>query len=89
MGELRTDTRVRAEGFGTVMKSVVTFFILFAEKSSAGTSADARWALVAFACGQLTYASTILGVYLFHYRFSVSLWPEGPAGEALGETDIS
>ncbi|EIN05860.1 Rft-1-domain-containing protein [Punctularia strigosozonata HHB-11173 SS5] len=76
MGGLRTQVRVRAEGLGVILKSLTTFTVLVAEvKVVKGASTDARWALLAFACGQLAYALTIFGVYGFSYNFSVALVP--------------
>ena len=57
--DLRFDVRVRAEGSAIVSKTIVTFTILVV--------APSKWALVAFASGQVAYGFIILASYLRAY----------------------
>lgn len=61
MGELRTGVRVRAEGMGVIAKSTTTFLVLFYD-SQMGSTEDGL-TLLAFAAGQLAYATTVFITY--------------------------
>jgi len=74
MGELRTAIRVRAEGLAVILKTTVTFLVLYFDPSRDGTRA-----LIAFALGQLAYAMTLLAVYLLHYGVNHLRLERGPA----------
>ncbi|KAF8626666.1 hypothetical protein AX15_004757 [Amanita polypyramis BW_CC] len=73
MSELRTDIRVKAEGLGVTVKTLVTFGVLYydSRKESSGDLA-----LFAFALGQLSYGICVLlkyidsyGMHLLHPRY--------------------
>lgn len=66
MGELRTSLRVRGEGMGVVLKTAVTFFVIFLTRQAAERD---KYALAAFALGQFAYASTLFTVYTRYYGF--------------------
>jgi oligosaccharide translocation protein RFT1 len=67
MGELRTSLRVRGEGAGIVMKTAVTFFVIFLGQRG---SVKDEYALVAFALGQFAYALTLFLTYTRYYGFN-------------------
>lgn len=62
MGELRTIVRVRAEGLAVILKTSVTFAVLYLDPLGHKPTA-----LAAFALGQLTYALVLLFIYVIHY----------------------
>lgn len=63
MTRLKTSVRVRAEGLGITIKSIITFLILFYDsKSDQGTLA-----LVAFAVGQLSYSLAMMVAYICYF----------------------
>ncbi|KAL1663879.1 Rft protein-domain-containing protein [Schizophyllum commune] len=64
MVSLRTQVRVRAEGLAIACKTMATLAVLLYGERVTG---DGQLALLAFAAGQLTYASTLVGVYAAHY----------------------
>ncbi|KAG6837050.1 hypothetical protein H0H93_015621 [Arthromyces matolae] len=64
MAELSTGIRVRAEGLGITLKTVITFLVLVYDVKS---QADGTLALIAFAAGQLAYGATLLGTYVVAY----------------------
>lgn len=74
MGELRTAVRVRAEGLAVILKTTVTFLVLYFDPSR-----DGKRALIAFALGQLAYAITLLAVYLLQYGVTHLRLERGPA----------
>ncbi|KAL1674780.1 Rft protein-domain-containing protein [Schizophyllum commune] len=67
MVSLRTQVRVRAEGLAIAFKTMATLAVLLYGERVTG---DGQLALLAFAAGQLTYASTLVGVYAAHYGIS-------------------
>ncbi|KAL1731892.1 Rft protein-domain-containing protein [Schizophyllum commune] len=67
MVSLRTQVRVRAEGLAIAFKTMATLAVLLYGERVTG---DGQLALLAFAAGQLTYASTLVGVYAAHYSIS-------------------
>ncbi|KAM6504019.1 Rft-1 domain containing protein [Amanita muscaria] len=75
MFELRTDIRVRAEGLGVTMKTIVTFLVLYHD-SRQGTSG--ALALLAFALGQLSYSVSLVTKYVTVYGIR-SLLPRPPS----------
>lgn len=75
MVELQTGIRARAEGMGITTKTLTTFSVLLFD--SRRSQSGGEFALLAFASGQLLYASTVYGVYLAHYR-DVQLLPRKP-----------
>ncbi|KII90286.1 hypothetical protein PLICRDRAFT_108790 [Plicaturopsis crispa FD-325 SS-3] len=76
MGELRTEVRVRAEGWGVVVKTLTTFAVMFYDAK--------ELALVAFALGQLAYAVTVLAIYGRAFG-GVRVWPIRVASRARGQ----
>ncbi|KIY44731.1 Rft-1-domain-containing protein, partial [Fistulina hepatica ATCC 64428] len=68
MAELRTDIRVRAEGFAMTAKTVTTFLVLFYD---ARAERDGDLALIAFGAGQLCYSCALLLIYIPHYGVSL------------------
>lgn len=66
-----TGVRVRAEGLSITSKSVVTFIVLLLDVRGA----QASLALLAFAIGQLAYATTLFLVYISHFGTG-PLWPK-------------
>ncbi|KAJ7915534.1 Rft protein-domain-containing protein [Mycena leptocephala] len=78
MAEMKTHIRVRAEGTGVMLKTLVTFLVLFYDSKA---DMDGALALIAFAMGQLSYSLCLLGVYLSHYGFS-ALFPASPSTSA-------
>ncbi|TFK48340.1 Rft-1-domain-containing protein [Heliocybe sulcata] len=68
MGELRTHVRVRAEATAVIGKALTTFLILYIDSSRPAPSE--AYSLLAFALGQLTYASLLLLLYLLAYPAS-------------------
>ncbi|KAF5376097.1 hypothetical protein D9615_007755 [Tricholomella constricta] len=64
MAELRTGMRVRAEGLGITVKTVVTFLVLLYDLRRGGEGA---LALIAFAGGQLAYGAAVLATYVAAY----------------------
>ncbi|KAJ7460938.1 Rft protein-domain-containing protein [Mycena galericulata] len=83
MAEMKTHIRVRAEGMGITLKTLVTFLVLLYD-SKAGMDGDL--ALMAFAMGQLSYSLCLLLVYLSHYGFS-ALFPVSSWTSARGAVD--
>ncbi|KAI0077851.1 Rft-1-domain-containing protein [Panus rudis PR-1116 ss-1] len=73
--ELRFDVRVRAEGTAVVIKTVVTFVVLVA--------GGERWALLAFASGQLGYGIVLLGAFARVYG-GLEVWPRKVVDEVHG-----
>ncbi|KAH7905716.1 Rft protein-domain-containing protein [Hygrophoropsis aurantiaca] len=71
IGEHRTGIRVRAEGLGIAVKSVITYFILLYD-SKQGLSTG-RYALQAFALGQLAYSLLVFATYTTYLGFP-SFW---------------
>ncbi|KAI5891621.1 Rft-1-domain-containing protein [Schizophyllum commune H4-8] len=67
MVSLRTQVRVRAEGLAIACKTLATMAVLLYGEHVTG---DGQLALLAFAAGQLTYASTLVGVYAAHYSIT-------------------
>ncbi|KAI4522951.1 Rft-1-domain-containing protein [Schizophyllum commune Loenen D] len=67
MVSLRTQVRVRAEGLAIACKTMATLAVLLYGERVTG---DGQLALLAFAAGQLTYASTLVGVYAAHYSIT-------------------
>ncbi|KAJ8521681.1 hypothetical protein ONZ45_g1656 [Pleurotus djamor] len=76
---LRTSARVRAEGLGVTVKSIVTFVVLYLSANypqylrlavglfggkPAEVASDGEFALLAFALGQLAYGATILAAFV-------------------------
>ncbi|PFH48862.1 hypothetical protein AMATHDRAFT_64553 [Amanita thiersii Skay4041] len=64
MSELRTDVRVKAEGLGVTVKTVLTFLVLYYD-SRHPSGGDV--ALLAFALGQLSYSVCVVAKYIAHY----------------------
>ncbi|KAM6501853.1 Rft-1 domain containing protein [Amanita muscaria] len=79
MSELRTDIRVRAEGLGVTMKTIVTFLVLYHD-SRQGTPGSL--ALLAFALGQLSYSVSLVTKYVSVYGIR-SLLPWSPSVSKL------
>jgi oligosaccharide translocation protein RFT1 len=77
---MKTHIRVRAEGTGVMLKTLVTFLVLFYDSKA---DMDGALALIAFAMGQLSYSLCLLGVYLSHYGFS-ALFPISPSTRSVG-----
>lgn len=71
MSRLLTGVRVRAEGFSITIKSVVTFLVLLLD----ARSGRGNLALLAFAIGQLAYATTLFLAYISHFG-TECLWPK-------------
>ncbi|KAJ7590923.1 Rft-1-domain-containing protein [Mycena floridula] len=69
---LETHVRVRAEGLGVMVKTVVTFLVLLYDTRS---HTETSLALLSFAAGQLTYATTVLGMYTWYYG-PPRVWPK-------------
>jgi oligosaccharide translocation protein RFT1 len=65
MAELNTNVRVKAEGLGIIVKSVLSVAILVFDERRLGGRGDL--ALLAFAVGQLMYAVCVLSTYFRHY----------------------
>ncbi|KAF8894999.1 Rft protein-domain-containing protein [Gymnopilus junonius] len=63
MGELKTGTRVRAEGLGITTRSVTTFLVLLYD-AKRGSGGDL--ALLAFAVGQLMYSVVMFATYVVY-----------------------
>src|SRR5258705_327179 len=69
MTRLKTSVRVRAEGLGITLKSIMTFLILlYDSKCDQGALA-----LIAFAMGQLFYSLAMIVAYIFYFGPSVML----------------
>ncbi|KDQ54484.1 hypothetical protein JAAARDRAFT_135495 [Jaapia argillacea MUCL 33604] len=81
MAELRTSVRVRAEGLGVVGKAVTSFSILFYDARQPDTSGS--WTLLAYAMGQVAYATLVLAVYLAQYGVR-GLWVSSSMSEVRG-----
>ncbi|RDB21551.1 Oligosaccharide translocation protein RFT1 [Hypsizygus marmoreus] len=73
MAELRTGVRVKAEGLGITVKTIVTFLVLLYDMRSGGHTL----ALLAFAAGQLAYGAAVLFIYVAYYGVQ-STWPKRP-----------
>ena len=71
MSRLLTGIRVRAEGLSITSKSVVTFLVLLLD----ARSGQGNLALLAFAIGQLAYATTLFLAYISHFG-TECLWPK-------------
>lgn len=71
MSQLLTGVRVRAEGLSITSKSVVTFLVLLLD----ARSGQGNLALLAFAIGQLAYATTLFLAYISHFGTEY-LWPK-------------
>jgi oligosaccharide translocation protein RFT1 len=65
MAELRTNVRVRAEGFGITGKTLITFILLVYDTRRG--EGEGALALIAFAGGQLAYGVIVLLTYLAFY----------------------
>jgi oligosaccharide translocation protein RFT1 len=72
MAQLKTSVRVRAEGLGVTGKSILTVAVLAYDDGRLNGKGDLG--LLAFALGQLTYASCVLATYS-HYYGVTSFWP--------------
>jgi hypothetical protein len=72
MAQLRTGVRVRAEGFGLTGKSILAVAVLVYDEKRLGGEGDLG--LLAFAVGQLMYASCVLATYSSYYGV-MSFWP--------------
>ncbi|KAF8645628.1 hypothetical protein AX16_007710 [Volvariella volvacea WC 439] len=84
MAELRTNTRVRAEGLGMMCKAVITVLILLWDNQKGGKG---DMALLAFAAGQIMYSLVLLAVYSRQYGFDL-LRLKGPLrGESEWQLD--
>ena len=75
MGEVLTGIRVKAEGTGVTVKTLVTCAILWGDSLRKTRAGDL--ALLAFAFGQLSYSMVVLLTYYAHFR-SLLLWPRRP-----------
>ncbi|EJD06490.1 Rft-1-domain-containing protein [Fomitiporia mediterranea MF3/22] len=73
--QLNSAVRVRAEGSAIILKSVVTVTILLIDSSSKNSG---RFALLAFAFGQLSFSIALLLVYVPKVGKSVSLILRAP-----------
>ncbi|KAG6379086.1 Rft protein-domain-containing protein [Boletus reticuloceps] len=71
MGEVRTDARVKAEGLGIIVKTIITYLILLYDDNRRHLG---ELALIAFALGQLAYSATVFWTYKPQFPES-SLWP--------------
>ncbi|KAJ8087062.1 Oligosaccharide translocation protein rft1 [Marasmius tenuissimus] len=64
MAELKTHIRVRAEGAGITLKTIVTFIVLFYDYT---TQSKRDLALLSFALGQLAYGACVFAIYAWSY----------------------
>ncbi|KAG9318302.1 Rft-1-domain-containing protein [Chiua virens] len=71
MGEVCTNVRVRAEGFGIILKTVTTYLALLYDSNS---QYPGELALMAFAFGQLAYSAAVFGVYRSQFP-ALNIWP--------------
>jgi len=74
MVDLKTNVRIRAEGFGITAKSILTFLILL--NDSRQGSGD--FALVAFAVGQLAYSVVMFLTYVASFGWG-AVRPKKPS----------
>jgi len=73
MVQLKTNVRVKAEGTGIMIKSIVTFLVLLYDAGK--VDGKGKLALLAFALGQLAYSVACWMVYL-GYLGTNPLWPD-------------
>ncbi|KAK1220356.1 Oligosaccharide translocation protein rft1 [Marasmius sp. AFHP31] len=64
MAELKTHIRVRAEGAGITLKTIVTFIVLFYDYTA---QSKRDFALLSFALGQLAYGACVFAIYAWSY----------------------
>ena len=64
MAKLQTHVRVRAEGAGISLKTIITFIVLFYDYTS---KSKRDLALLSFALGQLAYGGCVFAMYAWSY----------------------
>jgi len=74
MVDLKTNVRIRAEGFGITAKSILTFLILVYDSREG----NGDFALVAFAVGQLAYSVVMFLTYVASFGWGI-IRPKRPS----------